>query len=62
MQNTSWLETLATMTDYEVGFNDLLKSQSDCIQKAYQGNDQETLKILIGGSDRLACKTTIFQS
>ncbi len=61
MLNTSWLESLSTMTDYDTRIDALLKSQSDSIQKAYQANDQSALKALIGGEDRLACKTTIFQ-
>jgi hypothetical protein len=61
MINISWLESIALMTDHDHQINDILLKQSDEIQKAYQSNDQSELKVLLGGSERLACKKTIFQ-
>ncbi len=61
MQNISWLESLAAMTTYDTGIDDLLKSQPYSIQQAYQSNDHSMFRNLMGGSDRLASKNTIFQ-
>ena len=61
MLNISWLESIALMTNHDREIDEVLKTQSDGIQKAYQSNDQAALKILLDGSERLACKNTIFQ-
>lgn len=61
MNNKTWLESLAAMTDNDINFDKLLKQQPQEVQIAYQSNDQQALKILLGGKEKLACKTTIFQ-
>ena len=61
MTNISWLESIASMTDHDLEINEILENQPAAIQMAYRSNDHVALKVLLGGSERLACKKTIFQ-
>lgn len=61
MNNIAWLESIASMTDYDLKIDEVLNKQSADIQMAYRSNNQAALKALLGGTDRLACKNTIFQ-
>jgi hypothetical protein len=61
MKNIAWLESLATMTHYDIAAMDVLKSQPGSVQQAYKTNNQSALNVLLGDSDRSACKNTIFQ-
>ena len=61
MTNISWLESIAMMTDHDREINEILKTQPIAIQMAYRSNDNLALNMLLGGSDRLAYKKTVFQ-
>lgn len=61
MTKISWLESLAQMTDYDPNVQKILHEQSEDIQRAYQSNNQYALKALMGCTDKLACKNTVFQ-
>jgi len=61
MNNLVWLEFIATRTDFDIEIDKILKQQSSAIQMAYQFNDSTTLKNILGKTDKLACRNTIFQ-
>ena len=61
MINISWLESIAKTTDRDVDINNILKAQPKAIQVAYRSNDSSALNILIGGTNKLADKNTVFQ-